>query len=564
MRTLVCFFAAISWQAAAQQASPVRDWIAGHAIPFATPEAGHGFEDMQPLKQAIGDARIVELGEATHGTREFFQLKHRMVEFLATQMGFTIFGIEANMPEAYKLNDYVLNGKGDPAALIKGLRSWPWDTQEVLAMVKWMREFNASGKGKIQFTGFDMQTPDLAAQIVGDFIAAHDPDYAAAARNAARMALAPVAPCDEGASATGALPLSAAGKTVRLSAYIKTRDVSNATLWLTANGTSRSLAKGDLGDAAPKGTAEWKKYDFEIAVPQGASSIFFGALLSGEGAAWFDDVTAEIDGVPYRGDTIFDFRNPPASRQGSYEIGPDNQTVREGHPTLMIRHVPPTPGAVNPKDASAAWKDVVKHMELSRERYGANADTEWAIQNARVVLQGMQMQGRANEVLRDESMAANIRWILDRNPGAKMIVWAHNGHVNFGGRPGKDAPMGEWLRQAYDREMVTFGFAFNEGGFRAIELGKTFRDFTVPPAPEGSLDAMLASARVPLFALDLRRLPKSGPVAEWFALPHKSHYVGWGYSEAHAENFLPNLTAPQSFHVLLFVDKTTPSRKNGQ
>src|SRR4029077_15626620 len=92
----------------AQEASAVRDWIAGHAIRLTTPEAGHGFEDMQPLKQVVGKARIVALGEATHGTHEFFQLKHRMVEFLASQMGFTIFAIEANMPEAYKLNEYVL------------------------------------------------------------------------------------------------------------------------------------------------------------------------------------------------------------------------------------------------------------------------------------------------------------------------------------------------------------------------------------------------------------------------------------------------------------------------
>ena len=76
---------------------------------------------MQPLKKIVGDARVVSLGEATHGSREFFQFKHRMLEFLATEKGFTIFSIEANMPEAYRLNDYVLNGKGDPAALIKGM-----------------------------------------------------------------------------------------------------------------------------------------------------------------------------------------------------------------------------------------------------------------------------------------------------------------------------------------------------------------------------------------------------------------------------------------------------------
>ena len=47
----------------------------------------------------IGDAHIVSLGEATHGTAEFFRMKHRLVEFLASEMGFTVFAIEANMPE---------------------------------------------------------------------------------------------------------------------------------------------------------------------------------------------------------------------------------------------------------------------------------------------------------------------------------------------------------------------------------------------------------------------------------------------------------------------------------
>src|SRR6516165_9088410 len=151
------------WMPAQTPALPaVNQWIRAAAIPLATPVAGHGFDDMQPLKKVVGDARIVSLGEATHGSREFFQLKHRMVEFLATQMGFTIFSIEANMPEAYKLNDFVLNGNGDPAKLIKGMYFWTWDTQEVLDMVLWMREFNKSGKGPVQFTGFDMQTPKVA------------------------------------------------------------------------------------------------------------------------------------------------------------------------------------------------------------------------------------------------------------------------------------------------------------------------------------------------------------------------------------------------------------------
>src|SRR5436190_12670961 len=82
-------------------------WLKANAIEIKTVDAGTGFADLQKLKAAVGDARIVSLGEATHGTREIFQMKHRLIEFLASELGFTIFSIEANMPEAYRLNDYV-------------------------------------------------------------------------------------------------------------------------------------------------------------------------------------------------------------------------------------------------------------------------------------------------------------------------------------------------------------------------------------------------------------------------------------------------------------------------
>lgn len=142
------------------------EWIRANAVPLKTVEAGHGFDDMMPLKSIVGNARVVALGAATHGTREFFQLKHCIIEFLATQMGFTVFTIEANMPEAYRINDYVLHGTGDPKALLAGMYFWTWQIEEVLAMIERMPVFNSSGKGHIEFTGFDMQTPTVAAPIV--------------------------------------------------------------------------------------------------------------------------------------------------------------------------------------------------------------------------------------------------------------------------------------------------------------------------------------------------------------------------------------------------------------
>ena len=159
-------------------------WLKKRAIPFATAEPASGLSDLQALKRVIGDARIVSLGEGTHGTREFFQMKHRLIELMAEEMGFTLFAIEASMPEAQLVNDYVLTGRGDPAALIRGMGFWTWDTEEVLEMVLWMRELNASGRGRIQFLGFDMQNPDLASDNAASFLAKAEPAYSREAGDA--------------------------------------------------------------------------------------------------------------------------------------------------------------------------------------------------------------------------------------------------------------------------------------------------------------------------------------------------------------------------------------------
>ena len=562
---------------AAQPAAPVTEWVRGNAIRLTTPEAGHGFADMEPLGKVVGNARIVSLGEATHGSREFFQLKHRMLEFLATRMGFTIFSIEANMPEAYKLNDYVLRGEGDPAQLIKGMYFWTWDTREVLDMVLWMREFNKSGKGRVEFTGFDMQTPNVALNIVKDFVARADPDYAAGLGRAGELALAASTPQQANfGTASGQFPLEAArGKRVHFSGYIKTENVSGyAGFWWRVDGASKTgpLAFANLKELAPKGTTDWKQYELEIPVAENATAIYFGPLLAGSGTAWFDNLKVELDGTPYHSDAFdFDFEGPAlkglAMGGSGYQSRMDKETFAYGKQSLRMwrtaASVNPNVKTVDPKLASSEWKKVVEHMEASRADYtkATAQEIDWAIQNARVVLQCMQM--RANEVTRDASMAANVKWILDHSPGAKIVLWAHNGHVNTKGY-GTYSPMGADLRRMYGDQMVVFGFAFNQGSFQAVAQGGGggLKDHTVPPAPAGSLDATLAASGIPLFALDLRAAPKSGPVAEWLNAPHKTRSIGALYPEGEPFAFMGDQVAPENFNAILFVEKTTAARKN--
>ncbi len=125
-------------------------------------------DDLEPLGQAIDNARIVALGEATHGTFEFNLVKARMIEYLMTRKGFTVLAVEANWPEALAIDQYVKAGEGDRKALLANLQMWPLQTQEMLGIIEWMRAYNRRTAGpKLTFTSFDMQRSEAAlAQVV--------------------------------------------------------------------------------------------------------------------------------------------------------------------------------------------------------------------------------------------------------------------------------------------------------------------------------------------------------------------------------------------------------------
>jgi len=173
-------------RASAPAPEAVEDWIRAHAVRVSTCAPGYGFSDMMSLEKIIGKARVVALGEATHGTHEFFQFKRRMLEFLVTKMGFTAFAIEASFPESQAVNSYVLSGKGDPAKALSGMYFWTWDTQEILDMIRWMRSYNEDPAHlkKVKFYGFDMQFTQEAVPSVIDYLRKVDPMFAPKAEKA--------------------------------------------------------------------------------------------------------------------------------------------------------------------------------------------------------------------------------------------------------------------------------------------------------------------------------------------------------------------------------------------
>lgn len=155
----------------------VKEWISEHAVPIATVQPRSGFDDLEPIKDMVGDARIVSLGEPTHGNREVFQLKHRMIEFLVEEMGFNNFILECPFAEAYDINRYILDGIGDPKKALAGIYFWTWDTEEILALIEWMRTYNSdpSHETKVKFYGMDVQDPERAARVMLDYLKKVDP-----------------------------------------------------------------------------------------------------------------------------------------------------------------------------------------------------------------------------------------------------------------------------------------------------------------------------------------------------------------------------------------------------
>ena len=156
-------------------APEVTTWLDQNAYPFEGSHLSGDAAELEFLRAIVGDARLVSLGENTHGTRDFFEMKARILRFLVEEMDFDAFAIEATWPEANRLDRYVRTGEGDPEVLLSGLYFWTWNTESVLEMIEWMRDHNAAG-GDVGFYGVDMQFPGMALHTVLEYVDTVDPD----------------------------------------------------------------------------------------------------------------------------------------------------------------------------------------------------------------------------------------------------------------------------------------------------------------------------------------------------------------------------------------------------
>ncbi|MFO0830287.1 MAG: erythromycin esterase family protein [Phycisphaerales bacterium] len=554
--------------AATGQPSPAElAWVSRNAVPIETVEAGHGFKDLEPLSPIFQRARVVGLGESTHGTREDFQMKHRLVEFLASQLGYTIFSIEASSPEAFRVDEYVSLGKGDPARLIGGMYFWTWNTEEVLSMVEWMRAFNQDstpGVNRIRFTGFDMQERRVSQSIVRQFIALAEPDFLPTL-DADFADLESAGPAQAGfATSTGTLRAeSARGKRVTLKGQIRTRNADGfAGLWMRVDGPElKPLAFDNMADRGPRGDSDWKEYSLTLDVPQEAANINFGFLMSGAGSAWFDACEITVGGAPYSApDLDLSFDGPDItglSRSADgYDISIDRQEHAAGTGALRLQ----SRDAGKPRtDPLAPAATVWDHLKKKRDAYTAAgrpaAEVDWAIHNAEIVHQWARMtrDGNRGTNARDEAMARNVLWLLEQNPDAKVVLWAHNMHMST--QPGFQ---GRFLRDALGDQYVSVGFAAGAGQYYAMP-GPARQGFVhdLTPAAPDSVEALFEQAGFTIAALDLHKAEKKTAGSRWAFEPRTIRTIG---ALATDEQF-GRYAMRDTFDVLIYIRDTTAARQ---
>jgi len=121
--------------------------------------------DLTRLRDLIGGARVVAVGESAHGVREFYQLKHRLLRFLVGELGYTAFVMESGFAEGLAVNDWVLGGDGDLDDIARtGITYGFGECAEMRAQLQWMRAWNAAHDRKVRFYGMDI--PGSGASLI--------------------------------------------------------------------------------------------------------------------------------------------------------------------------------------------------------------------------------------------------------------------------------------------------------------------------------------------------------------------------------------------------------------
>ena len=145
--------------------------------------------NLDGLLARIGDSRVVLLGEASHGTAEFYDMRARITRELIEKKGFTIVAVEADWPDAESIDHFVRGYGHKPMSkngvfsnmMLSGFPSWMWANHSVLAFVHWLKDYNQSinsAEDAVSFYGLDLYNLFGSIEAVLDYLQDVDPKMA--------------------------------------------------------------------------------------------------------------------------------------------------------------------------------------------------------------------------------------------------------------------------------------------------------------------------------------------------------------------------------------------------
>lgn len=159
-------------------------FVKEHAHPLTAGDPS-GYD---PLLDLVGDARIVMIGDGSHGTHEFYRERALITKRLIEERGFRFVAIEGPWPDVLRLNAYVQGGEGTAAealAIFNHYPTWMWGNLDIQHFLEWLRRYNdalPAEQPKVAFYGLDIQSVFAAAEHVLAYLDRVDPALAARTR----------------------------------------------------------------------------------------------------------------------------------------------------------------------------------------------------------------------------------------------------------------------------------------------------------------------------------------------------------------------------------------------
>lgn len=402
-------------------------------------------KDISALRKVFADRRIVGLGEASHGAKEFSQLKHRLLRFLVKELGIRLLALEAHFSPALAVDRYVRQGKGDSETALGGLYSWPWMTDDMLALIEWLRAFNTDRRpqDQVRFYGLDMQHTEGVADDIMDYLDRVDPEYLATVRE------------DLAVLADPGLQLP------------------------KAEGRAERLAAGDRVVPDLRTTLEERRADYIV-----------------------------------------------RSSERDWELARQHVTV------------------------------LGQAIEL-----GTAAHTGDELINEEVIR------------LRDRAMAENIEWVLRHESADRIVVWAHNDHINKVETTASGhsaASMGRHLARWYDSAYYSIGFDFGRGTFQAYVESEA-KDWGYE-VQECNLDDPLPATVASLFTaldhqvafLDFQTAKTDPRLVDWLNGKQRLHCIGTAYDRERPKKHVQSYVLAEAFDGLCYMDETTKTLLYGK